>query len=336
MPSSGFAETFRSQALLSRQLFQTHDPDEARSRVGEVLSPHELRVLDTGDAVDTRMYRVTLGSISLHRLSYGAAVEVRPGRMENAYLVQMPISGSCVVRCGDTTVDSSPGVGTVVTPTEPLHLLGHKGCDQIIVQIDRSLLERHCGQHLGRDLSKPVKFAPRMALDGSQIEPWRRLIELLVSEAAHDSGMLASPAARSNLEQMLVSALLFGQSNSLSDELRRPTPPLAPYYVRRAEEYIHAHAGEQVSIADVAEHAGVSISALYSGFKNFRDTSPAALLKSIRLQRVRAELLEGASRDETVTGVAMRWGFTHLGHFTAAYKHKFGEAPSQTLRRSIR
>lgn len=336
MSNNGFAETFRSRALLSRQLFQTHDLDEARSRVGEVLSPHELRVVDAKDSVVTRMYRISLGSIALHRLSYGAAVEVSPGSMENSYLVQMPISGSCVVRCGDTVVHSDSGIGTVITPSEPLHLLGHRGCDQIIVQVERSLLERHCGQHLGRDLSKPVKFSPEMVLNGPQTEPWRRLIELLVSEAAHESGMLASPSARSNFEQMLVSALLFGQENSLSEELRRPTPPMAPYYVRRAEEYIHAHAASQISIPDIAEYAGVSISALYAGFRNFRGTSPAAFLRSVRLQGVRAELLEATSRADTVTTVAMRWGFAHLGHFTAAYKQKFGEAPSQTLRRTIR
>lgn len=327
--------TFRSQALLSHQLFQTHDVDEARRRVGAVLSPHNLRILDAKDWVDMRLSCISLGSISVYRLSYGVAVEVCPGRLEHSYLVQMPISGSCVVKCGETTVHSTPHVAALVTPAKPLHIRVHKGCDQIIVQIERSLLERYCGQQLGRDLSRPVEFSPEMALATPQIEPWCRLIELLLSKATHENGMLESPAARSHLEQMLVSALLFGQLNSHSDELRRPSPPVVPYYVRRAEEYIQAHAGEHIGIAEIAEYAGVSIRALYTGFKNFRSTSPMALLKSIRLQQVRTELLNAVSPADTVTTAATRWGFVHLGHFTTAYKRKFGETPSQTLRRSL-
>jgi hypothetical protein len=31
--------------------------------------------------------------------------------------------------------------------------------------------------------------------------------------------------------------------------------------------------------------------------------------------------------------VATRWGITHLGRFACEYRNRFGESPSQTLRR---
>ncbi len=34
----------------------------------------------------------------------------------------------------------------------------------------------------------------------------------------------------------------------------------------------------------------------------------------------------------TVTEIASRWGFNHLGRFSSVYLHRFGEAPSHTLR----
>ncbi|WP_458372700.1 helix-turn-helix domain-containing protein [Pseudomonas veronii] len=46
------------------------------------------------------------------------------------------------------------------------------------------------------------------------------------------------------------------------------------------------------------------------------------------------ELLRLSSGNETVTAVAFRWGFNHLGHFTTDYKRRFGESPSATLARS--
>jgi transcriptional regulator GlxA family with amidase domain len=43
----------------------------------------------------------------------------------------------------------------------------------------------------------------------------------------------------------------------------------------------------------------------------------------------RRELLTGAA---SVTDVATRWGFFHLGRFSQEYGQLYGERPSQTLR----
>jgi transcriptional regulator GlxA family with amidase domain len=58
-------------------------------------------------------------------------------------------------------------------------------------------------------------------------------------------------------------------------------------------------------------------------------------LKRSRLRRTREQLL-AASAGTTVREVALRWGFSHLGRFSADYQQTFGESPSQTLRRANR
>ncbi|MFP5456117.1 MAG: helix-turn-helix domain-containing protein, partial [Alphaproteobacteria bacterium] len=35
----------------------------------------------------------------------------------------------------------------------------------------------------------------------------------------------------------------------------------------------------------------------------------------------------------TVSELALEWGFTHLGRFSAEYRRRFQELPSETLRR---
>ena len=39
-------------------------------------------------------------------------------------------------------------------------------------------------------------------------------------------------------------------------------------------------------------------------------------------------------RAATVQGVAARWGFWHMGAFSADYKRQFGELPSATRRQA--
>jgi len=87
-----------------------------------------------------------------------------------------------------------------------------------------------------------------------------------------------------------------------------------------------------LSIADIAAEVGASVRALQAGFREWRQSTPMTELRRIRLQRVREALLEPDETTE-VTDVALRWGFVHLGRFSAAYKTAFGEAPGITLRR---
>uniref|UniRef100_UPI00372D679F helix-turn-helix domain-containing protein n=1 Tax=Alcaligenes faecalis TaxID=511 RepID=UPI00372D679F len=49
------------------------------------------------------------------------------------------------------------------------------------------------------------------------------------------------------------------------------------------------------------------------------------------LQRVRASLEQ---REGSVTEVALRFGFFHLGRFSAQYQQMFGERPATTLARA--
>ena len=44
-------------------------------------------------------------------------------------------------------------------------------------------------------------------------------------------------------------------------------------------------------------------------------------------------LRSASPHDTSVTDVATRWGFWHLGRFSSEYRRYFGEPPSQTLRR---
>jgi AraC-like DNA-binding protein len=42
-------------------------------------------------------------------------------------------------------------------------------------------------------------------------------------------------------------------------------------------------------------------------------------------------LLAADGRTTTVSEIALKWGFYHMGRFAIRYKALFGESPSQTL-----
>jgi len=162
---------------------------------------------------------------------------------------------------------------------------------------------------------------------------WKTLVEFLAGGQFID-GAARHTLVAAHIEQLLVSALLERHPHNYSEALARPasTPDLP--YVRRAEDYIAAHCDQPITMQDLARHAAISTRSLYKGFRQHRGTTPMAYLKLVRLQRVREQLLRAreAGSAASVTQVALDWGFSHLGHFTASYRRQFSETPSQTLR----
>jgi AraC-like DNA-binding protein/tetratricopeptide (TPR) repeat protein len=105
-----------------------------------------------------------------------------------------------------------------------------------------------------------------------------------------------------------------------------------PRGVRRALEAMRAEAGREWSVADLAAVAGLSGRTLQRQFRIFLGQSPHSVLRDIRFDCARRELLR-VSPGARVMDVALRWGFTHFGRFSIEYRRRYGETPSRTLKR---
>ncbi len=108
--------------------------------------------------------------------------------------------------------------------------------------------------------------------------------------------------------------------------------PLLPRAVRRALDAMRANVGCDWSVTELAGVAGVSSRTLQRQFRIFLGKAPRAALRDIRFDSARRELLRGLP-DAKVTDVALRHGLAHCGRFSVEYRRRYGETPSQTLKR---
>jgi len=83
--------------------------------------------------------------------------------------------------------------------------------------------------------------------------------------------------------------------------------------------------------ASLAREAGVNERTLQIAFRHHLDMTPTEYLREVRLRRVRDQLQAAEPSTATVSETAARWGFTHMGRFSARYQRRFGEYPSETL-----
>src|SRR5450432_4493656 len=108
--------------------------------------------------------------------------------------------------------------------------------------------------------------------------------------------------------------------------------PLLPRGVRRALDAMRTNVGRDWSVSELADVAGVSSRTLQRQFRIFLGKAPRAALRDLRFDGARRELLRGLP-DAKVTDVALRHGLAHCGRFSVEYRRRYGETPSQTLKR---
>lgn len=318
------------QSLCQAPLFVSTDPDVVKQQTTGAFKEHEL--LWQRGKVDAALYGAHVGSLSFFVLQYGAAVRVEPGPLQGFVLFQVPLAGSAEIRVDGRPVAASPHTGALISPSLGLELDWHEGCRQLLVKIPRERVESVCRNLLDDDVARPIEFEPEMPLGNDMGRSWQHLL------ASHLCNLhMPSPAFAPQLlpaqEEALIHHLLLRQGNNYSERLAQPHCAAAPRNLRAAEHFIHAHLSEPLTLEAIAQASGASVRGLCLAFQKRLQYSPMAYVRMARLERARQDLL-GAPPGTQVTDVALRWGFNHVGRFSAAYRKRYGESPLQTLRSS--
>lgn len=316
--------------LASHPGLETHDIDEARERLSQVLRSHRLRPLGDVGELDLVHRMAELGDTAFHYLDYGADMEVLADEL-GFVLVQIPLAGRAVVRTRAGEVVATEDTAAVSAGADAPAIQYLAPNPRLMIRIDAGLVESRLGLVLGDRPRRPVRFDPAMDLTSPGGRSWRRLIDTVVSDLDGGGWISRSPLAAASLERTLVDGLLAVHPSSYSERLEGHDTSVQPRSLRKAVSLIEDHCAEPLTTADVAEAVGVSVRSLQEAFRNHLGTTPMAHLRAVRIRQIHAELT-AAGEDTTVTDVAMRWGVTHAGRFAQEYRRMYGRSPSQTLR----
>jgi AraC family ethanolamine operon transcriptional activator len=199
-----------------------------------------------------------------------------------------------------------------------------KGCELLVARLDRERIDRVARVlHGAKDQS--VSRRPQLHPQSSErLEDLRSQLRALARGDVADE-LVGS--AEDDLYERIASMLAAPPTSD------RPSPRTRRRALRRAEEYMRAHARERISLAHLCSASESSERTLRQVFRECYGTSPMALLRKLRLQGLRQDLRDAGPRTTTVLNLALRWGFWHMGHLGRDYKRLFGETPSATLGR---
>jgi AraC-like DNA-binding protein len=314
-------------------LIHTDDPYEARVRTQEFLGcAHRMTVLGRENPFLAQVRYRSMNGLGLMSSTYGPAVEIGCSPPIGLVTVNFVRGGEMRVDDGGQTAVADPGHGAVFCFHEDLTMRWAPGLRQLMLTIDKRLVEQHLRTLLDTPPRRPVCFAGVVNLAGSgqgiaaAVRTMLRALELCGRAGP-------APVLAAEIEHGVLTALLLGQRHNYTDAIFSARTLPAPRVVRRVVELVDAAPEKPWTVADLALFAGVSARSLHAAFRRQLGTSPMSYVRRRRLEHAHDELLDlDPSSGTRVIDVALRHGFTHTGRFAAAYRARFGESPSTTLR----
>ncbi len=319
-----------------RQEHRTHscDWDEVREFSDTVYMPYQVSPLEKSSRPDATMYSTKVGSVTVTKFGYGVPIHLCDFAPEAGnILVLTTLQG--MLRHGIDAKNSATtvsGESFVADCSRTAYWLdGDKQHLQYNLTVPHAKMEAAALEWFGfipddRLWTSKVKF-------GGGHSAWWAFLMYLMRAIAEIPASGNQARLTEHLEQSICMQLLISWVEQSGIDFSSETLFAAPRYVQRAEEYMKAYAQDAPTLAEVAHAAGVSVRALSGAFRRYRGSTPYAFLREQRLLGIR-NALQKSDGNSTIASVVSNWGYSNFSVFAKAYKDRFGELPSDTLKKA--
>ena len=311
---------------------------DSHAQVAGEFSDHNLHW--KRGPVETALFKASANRLKLFVLRYGAEVEVTPRPFDDFALVHLSLQGGAEIISDGTRVAVPQGRSALIAPRKSLHMWWQQGSEQLILKVPHSLMREQ-----GMPESASPVLPPIQMMNDALVPQWRLLMQSLLSAISIQE---ASPGHAAWVDHFERNIGLFLLSSHTFGAVAPSTPQPDAHMQAQAlgaglpeggaarrldalDEYMQRRLCAPVALVDLAAAAGVSVRTLNMLCHRHRGASPMDLLRNMRLDAARDQLLSSAGAN--VTDTALQYGFGHLGRFSAYYRERFGELPSETSRR---
>ncbi|WP_370185367.1 AraC family transcriptional regulator [Rhodococcus wratislaviensis] len=325
--------------MARHRLLRTADVDEFCSQASQILSVHDIH---RTNALDTTPFRgqvraTSLGAIQFVYLEQGVDMDVDILERLDYYDVTLAYSGTNRITCSDQLTQVGAAHGALLSPRMRAQMRMDATYHQMHLRIDQHVLNQRLENLLGRPPHDPAIFDLTMDLSSPQLSTWMASLRLLIDDLDKEDGLTRQPLAAASWQDMLLTGLLLSHRHSYTRDLQEQDHPrIHRRTFQRALDFCDEYLADPITVGDLAQYVGISARSLQRAFQEELGTSPTRYLQSLRLAQVRQDLLEmDPTSPESVTQIAHRWGFVHLSRFAAAYRKRYGEAPSDTATRVV-
>ncbi|MFC4911855.1 AraC family transcriptional regulator [Actinomadura gamaensis] len=304
-------------------------------RVEPYAVGHDLQLREPGAPLDGMVNAVGVGEVNLVWVRYGGGgVIVDTPPVEAEFAMCAPQAPMDVEYRRSGRKETADGL-LVLSRDEGMRMSPHpwRGC--LVMATSTARLTRHLAAFLGRPDQPALEIHPD---DGEPVMPaplvartWRHVCHILDEIAAAGP---PHPLLARALEESLLNAVLLGLPHGATGALAQPPRGRRRHHLAAfIEDWVRAHHREPIGVTDIAAAAGIGVRQLQAVCRAEWGVTPVQFLRDVRLDHARAALLAAEPKPGVVAAVATSAGYLHKSRFATHYKERFGESPSETLRK---
>jgi len=329
------AQPVMNSPLSFSPLAATSSAEETEALFQEQLVDSRIIKAATAKPVGVEMNGVLIGSTSLSFIKHLSNYEIDCGDIDSGGQLILAYG------CGRPSITSFNGQSfnsldhaSVVTKNSNVKHKRFRGSCEVVLKSSAEVLQKRLQTFLHRSLSNDLVFERNFALDEGIGVHVRSTLSYVMNNLNQNPSLLDNPLIAANYEELLLGTILSLPSN-YSEELLDPgRTSSVPATVSSAEGYMASNADSPISIADVLAHTGCSRKSLFENFRKHRGYTPGEFLASERLELAHGRLSDPVESD-SVTSIAYKSGFSHMGRFSEVYRRRYGVLPSETLKRAL-
>lgn len=333
--SAYLTASFPAEPLARFDHFAHQDLGAVEDHLNHVIIPHRLTSRASATLGRFRHSGVDFGSFSLSSVRYefdGGELRVNCPVMDDDYRIQLTVSGAGCVAGRSQEIAFGPAGFVVIHPNRAFEETFDSRCHHLLLTIRREALQRAYADWVGHAPRERLHIESSVVEVDGNGRALVRYLAMLCRLLDDNCGTAPAPDVPHAIVNSLPQLLLHTLPHNYSEQFHRTPEPLDPHHLRRVEDYLLTHATEDITMQDLVEVSDRSARSIHYSFRKLRGVSPMRYLRDYRLAMSRAALKQARAAGRSVTEIALACGFTHMSKFTAQYKARFGETPSQTRR----
>ncbi len=314
---------------IARRVLVAADTEATLALLSDLRGDVRIRRRDGGGGM--RLDQDRIGPVTLDQTTFDTDLDVDVGPVGKLVFGQVS-DGAVGFRTGGTEHWHTSGdVYLAAQPGNWRTTMVRGGVHEQAV-IDQALPGQVAATGPGRT-ERPVRFTGYEAVSAPAARTWRHthayvrdIVDDLPDTAGHQ--LVAANVAR----LLVATALTTFPNTAVTEPAIEDRHDSHVATLHRAIAFIDDNAHRDISNADIAGAAHVTIRAVQHAFRRHLGTTPTAYLRRVRLEYAHRDLTAADPAEQTVTGIAYRWGFPSPSRFAVYYRDVYGILPGHTLR----
>lgn len=264
------------------------------------------------------------GPLSILEYEAGTITNIRASKDVNAYFLHIILAGQSIGKSNNEVRTLRTGDSILVMPGTRFESSNSKGCRKLIVKIPTDFLHQTARKFGYMTTKEPIQFEHK-----TSVFPMTGPLFNLLNDMLQQDKNTMYDRALIYYCRLFNSAILTMFNSNFS---QTPLPTLSLHrHIARVRNYVLDNITGDITIDELAKICQISRKSLYNLFEREAGLTPSAYVRRLKLESIHSEL-KSNERVRNVTQVALEYGFTNLGRFSAQYREQIGELPSQTLR----